>query len=442
MHPALTSPVDNGHPGRLPSQTVVVVVGAGQAGLSISHYLCAAGIEHVVLESHTAGHEWREGRWDSFCLVTPNWQCQLPGYPYAGDDPDGFMLRAEIVDYLEGFVATFDPPLHEGVTVTGVRRADDGSFSVSTTAGDLMARHVVVASGGYQIPIVPRFAERLPAELTQLHSSQYKNPAQLPPGDVLVVGSGQSGAQLAEDLHRAGRHVHLALGDAPRIARAYRGRDCVAWLQDMGYYSITVEQHPLGEGVRHRAANHYVTGRDGGHDIDLRAFAAQGMALYGLMTDYLDGAFTFRPDLRAALDNADAVAESIKDSIDSHIAERAVDAPPESRYVPVWAPAEEPTALVLADSGITSVIWAIGYRADYSWIDAGVFNGRGHPVHSRGVTREPGLYFLGLPWQWTWGSARFSGVAQDAAYLAEVIAASVSGQARYESAANALALGS
>lgn len=426
----------------LPEETVVVVVGAGQAGLSISKYLCGADIPHVVVEKNQVAHEWRERRWDSFCLVTPNWQCQLPGYPYTGPDPDGFMVRDDIVAYIEGFVESFDPPVHEGVTVTKVARGDDGRFAVTTDAGEILADHVVVASGGYQIPIVPRFAARLPGEVVQLHSSEYKNPAQLPDGDVMVVGSGQSGAQLAEDLHLAGRRVHLALGDAPRVARFYRGRDVVAWLHDMGYYDVTVDEHPLREGVRHRAANHYVTGRDGGHDIDLRAFAAQGMQLYGLMKDYADGTFTFRPDLRAALDTADEVSESIKASIDKHIAEHDVDAPTEAGYSPVWEPEEEPTSLDLAASGITSIIWAIGYRADYSWVDVGVFNGLGHPAHHRGVTREPGLYFLGLPWQWTWGSARFSGVGRDAAHIHGVIAAGVQRKERHGSAANALALGS
>ncbi len=407
------SPLEGAH---LP----VVVVGAGQAGLSASWHLTQRGIPHVVLEKHQLAHEWRSARWDSFCLVTPNWQCRLPGFPYAGSDPDGFMFKDEVVDYLEAYAASFDPPLHEGVTVTQVRRLLAGPLQVTTSGGVLTADNVIVASGGYQVPIVPRFADRLPRAVVQVHSQDYQNPHQLPPGEVLVVGSGQSGAQIAEDLHLAGRRVHLCLGDAPRVARRYRGRDVVAWLEDIGYYRTTVDQRTTRDGEAARA-NHYVTGRDGGRDIDLRAFAAEGMRLYGLLTDLVDGQLRFRQDLREALDRADEVSEAVKDSIDKHIAEQGIEAPTELRYVPVWEPEVEPTALDLSRSGITSVVWAIGFRADYSWVDVPVFTGRGAPGHTRGVTGEPGLFFLGLPWQWTWGSARFSGVGADAEHLVELI---------------------
>ena len=405
---------------QLPEFIDVVVVGGGQAGLSTSWHLKARGIEHVVLESQRFANEWRVNRWDAFTLVTPNWQCQLPGWPYTGPDPDGFMTQKEVVEYFEGFVASFDPPLVEGVSVTGVSRTPDGDYLVQTTAGDIRCSHVVVGTGGYQIPIMPPFAPALPAGIVQIHSSQYKNPDQLPAGEVMVVGSGQSGAQLAEDLHLAGRRVHLCLGDAPRIARFYRGRDCVAWLEDMGTYKVTAAERATQDGVAARA-NHYVTGRDGGHELDLRQFAQEGMQLYGLMTDYANGHLQFKQDLREALEFADATSQRIKDSIDAYIAEQGIEAPVEERYTPVWEPSEEPTSLDLAASGITSIVWAIGYRADFRWIDLPAFNGAGRPVHERGVTPEEGLFFIGLPWQWTWGSARMSGVAADAAHLVQVI---------------------
>jgi putative flavoprotein involved in K+ transport len=253
-----------------------------------------------------------------------------------------------------------------------------------------------------------------------LHSSNYRNPDALPPGEVLVVGSGQSGCQIAEDLQLAGRKVHLAVGNAPRCARRYRGRDVVEWLDAMGYYDVPIEQHPNREQVRDKT-NHYVTGRDGGRDIDLRRFAAEGMHLYGALTDHAGGRLTFAPDLESSLDHADEVSESIKDTIDGWIAEQGVDAPVEERYTPVWRPEREVTELALDGSGITSVVWCIGFRQNFSWIDLGVFTGRGSPVHSRGTTAVPGLFFLGLPWQWTWGSGRFSGVGADAAFLAERI---------------------
>lgn len=394
----------------------VAVVGGGQAGLSISHFLRRGGLTHLVFEKHAAMHVWESQRWNSFCLVTPNWQCQLPDYPYAGSDPDGFMTKPELLTWLAGFRARESDALREGVAVTRARLRADGRFDLSTSAGDYVADQLVAASGGYHRPIIPRLAERLPHEVLQIHSAQYRNPDSLPDGAVLVVGSGQSGAQIAEDLHLAGRKVHLAVGDAPRCARFYRGRDVVAWLADMGYYDIPVEAHPLREGVRDNT-NHYVTGRDGGRDIDLRRFALEGMALYGLLDDYANGRFTFRPTLVAALDEADRTYNRINASIDAHIDANGIDAPPPSVYAPVWSPDDEPATLDLAGAGISSVIWCIGYEPDFRWLDAPVFNGAGHPVHHRGVTAVPGLYFIGLPWLHTWGSGRFSGVARDAEYL-------------------------
>ena len=206
-----------------------------------------------MLEAHRVGHEWQTRRWDSFCLVTPNWQCRLPGFPYRGPDPDGFMVRDEIIRYLEEYVASFAPPVVEGVRVTRLRRAATGVFELSTTAGDLTADQVVIATGPYHTPSVPRMAERLPAGLLQLHSSAYRGPAQLPDGAVLVVGTGQSGCQIAEDLHLAGRPVHLTVGRAPRVARFYRGRDCVAWLSEMGHYAKGIDEFADADAVRMRA---------------------------------------------------------------------------------------------------------------------------------------------------------------------------------------------
>lgn len=419
----------------------VVIVGGGQAGLSMSYCLKQAGIDHVVLEKHRIAHEWREKRWDSFCLVTPNWQCRLPGFPYPGDDPHGFMKKHEIVRYIEDYVASFNPPVAEGVTVQAVRRRD-GKFDLETSAGVCSADQVVIAVGGYHVPTIPRVAERLSPEVTQLPVSEYKNPGALPPGEVLVIGTGQSGCQIAEDLHLAGRKVHLAVGGAPRTARFYRGKDVVDWLDEMGYYRMPVHDHPMKERVRAKA-NHYVTGRDGGRDIDLRKFAAEGMRLYGRLMDIRGDRAHFAADLRNNLDRADEAAESIKNTIDGFIASRGIVAPVEARYVPVWAPEHEPRELDLAKNDVKTVIWCIGFHADYRWIEIPVFDGKGYPSHQRGVSSAPGLYFLGLPWLYTWGSGRFSGVAADAAHLAEQI------QSRRETARprstvqlNELALGS
>ncbi|SON57109.1 putative oxidoreductase CzcO [Hartmannibacter diazotrophicus] len=400
----------------------VVVIGAGQAGLSVSWFLKKAGIRHVVLEKNQAFHAWKTERWDSFSLVTPNWQCQLPGHPYDGPDPYGFMVRDEIVDYLDAYVEKLQPPLREGVAVKKLSGNAFSGFVLDTTSGMMTADQVVIAAGGYQIPIVPREAERLPTDLVQVHSSIYRNPEQLPEGAVLVVGSGQSGAQIAEDLHLAGRKVHLCLGDAPRVARRYRGKDVVEWLADMGYYDLPVHAHPLREGVRDKT-NHYVTGRDGGRDIDLRQRALEGMELYGQFVDAREGKVKVADTVKECLDSADATNESIKDSIDAFIAKAGIDAPAEDRKPPVWEPSGRPTEIDLQGESIASIVWCIGFRTDYSWIDLPVFNGRGHPSHDRGVTSMPGAYFLGLPWLHTWGSGRFSGVARDAEHVAGQIIA-------------------
>jgi len=434
--------IGNGHGREIGGHQSVVVIGGGQAGLSMSYCLKQFEIDHLVIEKNRIGHEWREKRWDSFCLVTPNWQCKLPGFPYAGPDPHGFMKKDEIVRYIEDYAASFAPPVVEGVSVQAVRLGAGGKFEIASTAGDCTADQVVIAAGGYHVPTIPRFAERLPPHVVQTSSADYKRPEALADGDVLVIGTGQSGCQIAEDLHLAGRTVHLCVGGAPRTARRYRGKDVVEWLDEMGYYRMPVHDHPMKERVRAKA-NHYVTGRDGGREIDLRKLAREGMRLYGRLLDFADGRLRFADDLRKNLDQADAAAESIKTTIDTFIEKRAISAPTEPRYVPVWEPDREVRELDLAASGIRTVVWCIGFHADYRWVEIPVFDGRGYPSHQRGVSSQPGLYFLGLPWLHTWGSGRFAGVADDAAHLAARI------QGRRESAhpttelrLNELALGS
>jgi putative flavoprotein involved in K+ transport len=402
----------------------VVIVGGGQAGLSVSWYLGRHGVEHLVVEAKTPVHAWTDTRWDNFTLVTPNWHCRLPGYTYSGTDPDGFMKRDEVVEWLNGWLDTFTPPLRTHTRVTRLRQAKDGGFEVTlrSDAGEeiVTCDDVVVATGGYPIPVVPPYASSLDSAVTQIHSEEYKNAEQLPDGAVLVVGTGQSGAQIAEDLHLAGRQVHLAMGKAPRVARFYRGRDCMTWLADMGVYDIGVQEYPGGQAAREKT-NHYVTGRDGGRDIDLREFASQGMKLYGMLENGKDSHLEFAPTLRESLNSADAVYNSICNDIDRHIDREGIDAPPASRYEPVWEPDTEPTSLDLAETGITSIVWAIGYRPDYRWIEASVFDGAGRPMQTRGITAVPGLSFIGLPWMYTWGSGRFHGIDRDAAHVATAI---------------------
>ncbi len=383
----------------------------------MSRQLSVRGIPHRVFERERIAHAWRAQRWDTFCLVTPNWQCRLPDFAYSGPEPDGFMGRDAVVAYIEDFARHAAAPVVEGVGVERIR-AEVGGFALDTGEGPCTADAVVIAMSAYHRPSVPVIAQALPDVIVQIHSSAYRNPAQMPEGAVLVVGSGQSGCQIAEDLHLAGRRVHLVTGSAPRAPRAYRGREGVAWLDDMGQYAMTVEQHPLKEGVR-RNANHYLTGRGGGRDIDLRAFALQGMRLHGRLTGIDGTVLTLADDLETNLDRADATYIGIQGAIDRHIAERGIDAPPQAHYRPVWRPGRPETRLDLAGAGIASVVWATGFGSDFSLIDADIFDARGLPAHHRGVSPVPGLYFIGLPWLWTWGSGRFSGIAEDSAYVAD-----------------------
>ncbi len=400
----------------------VVIVGGGQSGLSMSYCLKERGLDHIIFEKNRIGYSWRSKRWDTFCLVTPNWQCKLPGFPYPGPDPDGFMKKDEIVQYIEDYAASFDPPVKEGIEVLAVRKSKSQDiFEVETSMGDYTADHVVVAAGSYHLPKTPKIAERLPEAIVQLHSSEYKTPHALP-DHVLVVGTGQSGCQIAEDLHLAGKKVHLCVGSAPRSPRRYRGKDVVDWLDQMGYYDLSIDEHPQKEKVRTKA-NHYVTGRDGGREIDLRQFALEGMQLYGRLKSFCGNTLEFDDNLKQNLDQADAVAESIKKTIDAFIAKQQIQAPVAPPYQPVWEPQEAVLSLDLKQESIDAVVWCTGYQSDFGWVEVPVFDGKGYPGHDRGVTPVRGLYFLGLPWLYTWGSGRFSGIARDAMYLADYVTA-------------------
>jgi putative flavoprotein involved in K+ transport len=398
----------------------VIVIGGGQAGLAMSYHLSRNDIDHVILEKNTIAHSWKTQRWDAFCLVTPNWQCQLPGFTYPGNDPKGFMLRDDIVAYVESYAERIAAPVHEGVAVTRLKQEENGRFLLETSSGEMSADNIVLAVSGYHVPNVPRMSERIDSAIMQIHSSAYRNPGQLPDGDVLVVGSGQSGCQIAEDLHLAGRKVHLAVGSAPRCPRVYRGRDAVEWLDDLGQYDLPVDKHSMKEKVR-KNANHYLTGRDGGRDIDLRKFALEGMTLYGRLKDVENGVLKFGDDLATNLDNADRVYNGICGLIDDHISKANIDAPAGVHYDPVWQPSAVPAELDLTNSNVKSIIWTTGFRSDWSWVELPMFDGAGYPTHKRGITSVDGVYVLGLPWLHTWGSGRFVGVGRDAEYVAESI---------------------
>ncbi len=399
----------------------VIIIGGGQAGLSTSYFLKQNGVDHLVLDKGKVGDTWRLKRWDSFCLVTQNWQCQLPGFPYKGDQPEGFMGRDEIVEYLEQYTDHFNPPIKNCCTVNKLYFDDSKSlYVVETTDGELYADNIIIASGTFQKNRIPEYAGNLSSDITQLHSSEYKNPNSLPDGGVLVVGSGQSGCQIAEDLKNAGKNVYLAIGRAPRVPRRYRGKDILQWADQIGMYDIKIDDHPEGKSLRFKAHPH-LSGRDGGHTINLRKLGKEGFNLLGRITN-IDGYMVFvKDDIQESLNNADEAAAKIKKSIDEYIDKHGISAPLEPPENIEWEPTETIEKLDLMKEDIKTVIWATGYRHDYSWIDIPVFDDRGYPEYERGVTNFPGLYFVGLHWMHTWGSGLFYSVGRDAEYIADQI---------------------
>ena len=395
-----------------------VVVGGGQAGLSVSWHLKRAGREHVVLDRGRIGDTWRN-RWDNFYLVSPNKLCLLPGFPYDGDDPGGFMHRDQIIAYIERFAASFDPPYRERVEVNRISAGNGpGKFELNTSDGTIWAKNLFITIGTHQHPNIPSWHSNLPGGVLAMHTSEYRNSAQLPDGAVIVIGSGQSGCQVAEDLHRAGRKVHLAVGNAGRIPRNYRGRDIFDWDILLGNLEMNVHDHPKGTAVRFRAHPH-LSGRDGGYTVDLRKMARDGIQLHGKVLGFADGRVSFSDDLAKMLDNADAICRAEMDQIDQFISENGLDVPPEQVTNFEWQPKPEPHLLNLAEAGISTVIYATGFHFDFGWLDLPVFDERGYPRYNRGVTDIPGLYFCGLHWMHTQGSGLFCGVAQDAEYVVQ-----------------------
>ena len=403
-------------------QIDVVIVGGGQAGLALSYYLTEQGRPHVVLEQGRIAESWRSKRWDSVRLIAPNWTLRLPGFAYSGDDPDGFMSKDEITAYLETYARSFAAPVREEVRVTAVARNPAETGLLVQTDGDpLHATQVVLATGALQQPRVPAWAADLPRSIAQVVPYDYRHPQQLPPGAVLVVGSGETGCQITEELVRAGRTVFLAGGRSWWAPRRYRGRDIAFWLRPLGWFERTVDDLPPG--VRTGQANPQLTGSDGGHDINAHTLARQGVRLLGRLQGIRDGKAVFASDLAENLAWSDEQARTLLRAIDDLIAQQGLEAPAEDWPHDLTAPAESvheaPTALDLAQAGISTVIWATGYRPDLGWVGLPILDEEGYPIQRRGVTRVPGLYILGLDWLHTAKSGLFPGIREDAAYLAE-----------------------
>jgi putative flavoprotein involved in K+ transport len=393
-----------------------VVMGGGQAGLSVSWHLKQAGRDHVVLDQGQIGDSWRN-RWDSICLVSPNKLCRLPGFHYDGDDPDGFMLRDEIVGYIERYASSFHPPYRAGVEVTRIEAsARPGRFKLITSDGELDAQNLVVTVGTHQHPNIPSWHNDLPQGVTGIHTRDYRNPASLSDGAVFIVGSGQSGCQVAEDLHFSGRDVHLAVGSAGRIPRRYRGRDIFEWDLATGYMNMPVNEHPKGTAIRFKAHPH-LSGRDGGRTIDLRQMAQNGVKLHGKVEGVQDGCLVLAGGLEETLNAVDEVCKNEMEGIDKFIAENGLDAPGEDLAPVDWQSQPELPVFDLAEANVSTVIYATGFHRDFGWIDLPVFDEGGYPGYERGITEIPGLYFCGLHWMHTQGSGLFYGVGDDAEYV-------------------------
>jgi cation diffusion facilitator CzcD-associated flavoprotein CzcO len=402
----------------MPEAVEVAVVGAGHAGLALSHELSQAGVEHLVLERGAVGETWRR-RWDSFCLVTPNWTLQLPDGRYANDDPDGFMPRDDIVAHLVGYAQIFRAPVREGVDVSRLRADDGNGFGLSTSNGDMRAQQVVLASGAYQKPYRPACAAMLPASVHALDAEDYTNPDGLPAGKVLVVGSGQTGCQLAEELLEAGRDVFLACGRAPWAPRRVAGRDIVAWVSETPFLEATLADLPSP--LARLGANIQATGRHGGHDLHYRTLQAGGVTLLGHVTGIEDGVAYFAPDLAESVAFGDARYTDISELVRTTCAARGTPAPEFPPPPPFDA--DPPERVDLRDLG--SVIFTSGFRPDYtSWVDfPDAFDDLGFPIQSDGSsTVVPGLHFMGVHFQRKRKSATLLGAAEDAAVLAETVA--------------------
>jgi putative flavoprotein involved in K+ transport len=396
----------------------VLVVGAGQAGVAMSEHLSNCGAPHLVLERHRIAERWRSERWDSLVANGPAWHDRFPGLEFSGD-PDVFPPKEAMADYFVAYAKKIAAPIRCGVDVKSVRRqAGRAGFTVETSDGVFETNYVIAATGPFQRPIIPAVVPEA-AGIMQIHSNGYRNPGQLPDGAVLVVGAGSSGTQIADELLRSGRRVFLSVGPHDRLPRRYRDRDYCWWIGVLGEWDLVTPP----QGAEHVTIP--VSGAYGGETIDFRNLAARGMTLVGVTQTFKDGVMHFAADLAANIARGDASYLSMLDRADAYAARNGLDLPPEPearRMRPDPSCMIDPIReLNLAKAGVTSIIWATGYAVDYSWLPAGALDEKGRPKHTRGVSAEPGIYFLGLPWLSRRGSSFIWGVWHDAKYIADQI---------------------
>jgi putative flavoprotein involved in K+ transport len=398
-----------------------VIVGGGQAGLAVSYYLTQKGLTNVVLEQAAqAGEAWRNHRWDSFTFITPNWMTQLPGAEYAGDEPDSFMPLKEIVAYFEDYIDRFKLPVRYNTHVTSVEVKED-AYIVQTNGPTYEASNVVMATGLYQRPRIPSFSTDFAANIEQLHSSEYRNPEALPAGAVLVVGSAQSGCQIAEDLYESGRKVYLCVSQPGRLPRRYRGKDITYWLVEIGFMDQPVDKLPSPKAKFGGSA--HGSGTKGGHTINLHQFSRDGVALLGRIVDADGSQIKLAPDLKDSLAKIDQFEAQVVEAIDGFIEKKGLEIPEESLpQLRDGYELDEILSLDMKSAGISTVIWATGFRFDYSLVKLPVIDEDGYPIQKRGITKYPGLYFVGMPWLTSSRSGLLFGVGEDAAHISTDIA--------------------
>ncbi len=401
-------------------QIDTLVVGGGQAGIAMSEHLTNAGVEHIVLEKNRIAEAWRTGRWDALVANGPAWHDRVPTLAFEDSDPDAFVGKDRFAQYLVDYATKIAAPIREGVEVIEARRQPgQGKFLVKTSAGNIEARRIVAATGAFQHPVIPPLVPQT-AEVTQLHSFHYKNPEQLAKGAVLVVGAGSSGAQIADELNRAGRKVLLSVGRHDRPPRRYRERDYVWWLGVLGLWDIAAP----APGTEHVAIA--VSGAYGGRTMDFRRLASEGVILAGSTKSFANGVLSFGDDLQANVARGDANYYEVLDLADAYVERMGLDLPeePEAReaYPDPDCLTHPLAAIDLAAEGISTIIWATGFRQDFGWLKVAAFDERGAPIHQRGLSIEPDLYFLGLPWLSRRGSSFLWGVWHDAKHIADQIA--------------------
>ena len=382
-------------PSRSSDRATAVVVGAGHAGLAASHALTGLGIDHVVLERGEVANSWRTERWDSLRLLTPNWLSRLPGHHYAGPDPDGYMTAAEVVAFIDAYAARIAAPVRTGTSVTSVRRFDDG-YRVTTDRGEIACRTVVLAGGACNRPAVPALAGGVPPSVTQVTPFDYRGPDGLPDGGVLVVGGSATGVQLAAEIRRSGRPVVLSTGEHVRLPRLYRGRDVLWWMDAAGVWEQRHDEVPDLDRAR-RLASPQLVGSPDRATVDLNALTGSGVEVVGRAAAVRDGEVLFSGGLRNVVALADLKMERLLGSFDDWAREAGVDVKPPERFEPTRVPPSTRLRLDLRGGEVRTVVWATGFRPDYSWLDVPVVDGKGHLVHDGGVLDSPGLYALGLP---------------------------------------------